>query len=178
MKRRPTWPRAQNKPTAGESRKWGVTRSEPHQEFCKSPWSLLRPEKPLPQQLPRALSSARRCLPRRVWEGKCTNALMNGMCVLQEAKLAALASKRWEHQPKEQRVQTKASRPHGPGSSAEFWSRGPTGVGGLAPHPEGKGLGRSDQQRECVHREPSSADIARGKVLGKRHLLTHHVGLP
>lgn len=35
---------------------------------------------------------------------------MNGMCVLQEAKLAALASKRWEHQLKEQSVQTEASR--------------------------------------------------------------------
>jgi len=34
---------------------------------------------------------------------------MNGMCVLQEAKLAALASKRWEHQLKEQSVQTEAS---------------------------------------------------------------------
>lgn len=31
---------------------------------------------------------------------------MNGMCVLQEAKLAALASKRWKHQLKEQSVQT------------------------------------------------------------------------
>lgn len=34
----------------------------------------------------------------RVWEEKCTNALRSGMCVLQEAKLAALVSKRWEHQ--------------------------------------------------------------------------------
>lgn len=53
---------------------------------------------------------------------------MNGMCVLQEAKLAALASKRWEHQLKEQCVQTEASeafcsRP----ISAEFWSWGPMG---------------------------------------------------
>lgn len=34
---------------------------------------------------------------------------MNGMCVLQEAKLAALASKRWEHRLKEQCVQTEVS---------------------------------------------------------------------
>lgn len=38
---------------------------------------------------------------------------MNGMCVLQEAKLAALASKRWEHQLKEQCVQTEASETYG-----------------------------------------------------------------
>lgn len=30
---------------------------------------------------------------------------MNGMCVLQEAKLAALVSKRWEHQLEEHSVQ-------------------------------------------------------------------------
>lgn len=47
------------------------------------------------------------------------------MCILQEAKLAALASKRWEHQPKEQCVQTEAPEAYGSGPSAESRSWGP-----------------------------------------------------
>lgn len=80
---------------------------------------------------------------------------MNGMCILQEAKLAALASKRWEHQLKEQSVQTEASR------DLMIWAHlcsvADLGArGNLQPyHPEGNDLGNSWEQRECSWpREP------------------------
>lgn len=50
------------------------------------------------------------------------------MCVLQEAKLAALASKRWEHQLEEQCVQTEAPEAYGSGPSAESGSWGPVTI--------------------------------------------------
>lgn len=59
------------------------------------------------------------------------SALVSGTCVSQEAEPAALASARWERRPKEQRVQTAA----------------PEASGALAPHPEGHGLGCSEEQR-------------------------------
>lgn len=104
-------------PTVGEEgQKTGRSLPEPKPRLCKALERCC-----FPSSCPGAL----RWLPRRVWEEKCTNALRNGMCVLQEAKLAALASKRWEHQPREQCVQTEAPEAHGPGPSAEPWSSGP-----------------------------------------------------
>lgn len=103
--------------------------TEPKPRFCKALVLCCFPPKyaasPQISCFPSSCLGALHWLPRRVWEEKCTNALRNGMCVLQEAKLAALASKRWEHQPREQCVQTEAPEAHGPGPFAEPLSWGP-----------------------------------------------------
>lgn len=94
----------------GESRV-GSDAPKPHQEVCNGPWS--RSPTQTRSRVPSSCLGRLALAAQKGVGGKCTNALMNGMCVLQEAKLAALASKRWEHQLKEQRVQIKASEASG-----------------------------------------------------------------
>lgn len=97
-------------------------------EALRNPGAALRPQQP-PWQL---------CVGCREGCGRKNAQTHLGMeCVLQEAKLAALASKRWEHQPREQCVQTEAPEACGPGPSQSPGA-------GARDHPEGDGRGCSE----------------------------------
>lgn len=70
---------------------------------------------------------------------------MNGMCVLQEAKLAALVSKRWEHQLEEHSVPN-AQRLVGRVHQFCSWCLGETLI-----HSEGNSLAESWEMEECLN---------------------------
>lgn len=156
-----------------------MTCSKPHRELGTSPRSRSSAQtRPLPQQLPGPLGAGcpegcGREMHKRTYEWNvCFARGQAGGAGFQKVGASAERTACAERGLRGLRV---LARSWLAGGALEA---GPTGPGRLAPHPEGQGLGCSEAQRERVHREPSSADITRGRIPHKCHLLTRHVGLP
>lgn len=96
--------------------------------WARAEWGARRPS--LAGRLSQPLGPLSRPLPRRVWEGAAQRAREWNVCLARG------------------RAGRSGFRKVGaPAERTACADRGPGGLGGLAPHPEGHGLGCSEEQR-------------------------------